>query len=397
MKSIFLLFTMASLGIAETRRVETPAAAESGMASLTKGPDGTVYLSWTDTLQPKEHALRFSRWTGSAWAEPETISRGQNWFANWADFPALTVLPNGSMLAHWLTRTDGGGSYGYGIRVAQRIPGLAQWREIHGIGLGNPTDYAGFLSFVPGEAAALFLAPPSAPQNASAGDHEHGHRKTVRQIGFDNKGKVKDEGEVDADACSCCQTAIGRTERGLIAAYRDHQPGEIRDIAIIRQIDGVWTKPRPLHNDGWKINGCPTDGPSLAASGSQVAIAWLTRAGEVPKVQVILSRDNGETFSKPVRLDSGNPLGRPSIVAANGGEFLVVWLEKLDANQNELRIKRVQANGDTSEPAVVARVPIGRAAGFPKIAATGEQILVAWRDQKVRTALLTTTQLKREK
>ncbi|WP_031498205.1 hypothetical protein [Bryobacter aggregatus] len=396
MKRVSLLIALAALGFAEIRRIDPPAASDSGMASLTKGPNGTVYLSWTDTIGPKEHALRFSRWTGSAWAEPETIARGTNWFANWADFPALTILPDSSMFAHWLTRTDGGSSYGYGIRVAQKQAGTAPWREIHGMSLGNPSDYAGFLSFAPGEATALFLAPPGQHDSAVAGQ-EHGHRKTVRQIVFDKQGKVKDEGEVDADACSCCPTTIGRTPRGLIAAYRDHQPGEIRDIAVIRQVDGVWTKPRTLHDDGWKINGCPTDGPSLATAGSQVAIAWLTRAGEAPKVQVTLSSDNGEHFSQPIRLDSGNPLGRPSIVAAGSSEFFVVWLEKLDANQNELRIKRIQGNGVTSEPLVVARVPIGRAAGFPKLAVTGEQILVAWRDQKVRTALLTTTQLKTEK
>src|SRR5215204_3743967 len=117
------------------------------MQNFAYGPDGAVYLSWIDTLSTQGHALRFAKWNGNAWSEPETIAEGKNWMVNWADFPALTVLPDGGMMAHWLTRYPAGGKYGYGIRVASKPSGTKAWKETHTIRLEEKDDYAGFLTF----------------------------------------------------------------------------------------------------------------------------------------------------------------------------------------------------------------------------------------------------------
>lgn len=49
---------------------------------------------------------------------------------------------------------------------------------------------------------------------------------------------------------------------------------------------------------------------------------------------------------------------------------------------------RVGRSGKITSPLSVATVPSGRAAGFPKVAVAGDQVLVAWRDQRVRAAVL---------
>lgn len=384
MKLCLLLTAAAVICHAQVRRIDPPAAPASGMPYLATTPDGAIHLAWTDTLADREHALRRSRWTGASWTAPETIVRGRNWFVNWADFASLTVLGDRSMLAHWLTKSDGAGAYGYGIRVTRKAPTGSAWRAIHGINLDDTADYAGFLTFVPGEASAIYLAPP-------AGAHE-GHRKTVRFVAFRRDGSVESDVEIDPDACSCCQTAIGRTRSGLIAAYRDHLPGEIRDIAVVRQVNGRWTAPRTLHADGWQINGCPTDGPSIATRDSRVAVAWLTRAGGQARIQAAVSHDDGATFSTPVRLDSGNPLGRPNIVADDTG-YLAVWLEKTAGEKVEVRLRRLAQDGSMGTPLTVTQAPPARGAGFPKIAVSGKQILVVWRDEQVRAALLSPSQL----
>ncbi len=385
-----VLFLAAALH-AEVRLIEPPALDQSGMPFLTNGPDGSVYLSWTDPLPDKQHALRFSRWTGTRWTAPETAASGPNWFVNWGDFPSLAVLPDGAMLAHWLTRNQTGGKYGYGIRVARRHPQSRQWRQVHGMSLDEQEDYAGFLTFVPNAAAAIYLAPPVAGHGAAHG-HEQGHRKTVRFISFTPTGAVASDKELDADACSCCQTAVGKTRSGLIAAYRDHLAGEIRDISVVRYTDGAWTQPKTLHPDGWNINGCPTDGPAISSNNDRVAITWLTRAAATPKIQIALSSDEGRTFRTPLRIDSGNPAGRPSLTSFDNG-YLAVWLEKTSESSAEIRIRRITFEGRLLPPVTIATATAGRATGFPKIAVSGNQILLAWRDQRVRAALLTKQQL----
>ena len=380
---------------AQPRSIDPPTPPDSGMPFLTTGPNGAVYLSWIEPAHNAEHALRFSQWNGTKWAPPETIARGPNWFVNWADFPSLTVLPDRTILAHWLTRSSAGNKFGYGIRVARRGPGQPVWRQTHGISLDEKVDYAGFLTFSPGSRAAVYLAPPAEKATAIAhGDHDHGHRKTARFILFKPDGAVESDKEIDADVCSCCQTALGTTSNGWIAAYRDHQPGEIRDIAIVRYTDGVWSTPRTLHRDGWKINGCPTDGPSLIAHHKRVAIAWLTRANGQPKIQLALSSNDGRDFSAPIRIDSGTPLGRPHITAFDEANYLVTWLEKVPNDQVELRVRRVAVNGDAAPPHTVTKVPIGRASGFPKAIVSGDKILLTWRDERVRALLLSKSDLK---
>ena len=74
---------------------------------------------------------------------------------------------------------------------------------------------------------------------------------------------------MDADVCTCCTTSVVETAAGPIAAYRDHQGG-VRDISVVRYLDGRWTPPSTVHRDNWEIDGCPTNGPVLAARGSDV-------------------------------------------------------------------------------------------------------------------------------
>lgn len=381
---------------AQVRSIEPPVGEVSGMPYLTNGPDGSVYLSWTDTLSEKQHALRFARWTGKGWSAPETIASGSNWFVNWGDFPSLVVLPDGAMLAHWLTRNQTGGKYGYGIRVARRDPQSREWREIHGMSLDEQEDYAGFLTFAPNAAEAIYLSPPAGGGHGGHGA-EHSHRKTVRFVSFTTAGAVASDVELDADACSCCQTAIGKTRIGLIAAYRDHLAGEIRDISVVRFADGAWTQPRVLHADGWKIHGCPTDGPSISADDRRVAITWLTRAGDAPKIQVALSADEGRSFGAPLRIDGGDPAGRPAIAAYDAG-YLVVWLEKTEGGGAEIRARRIGFDGRLYGAFRVAAATSGRGTGFPKVAVSGDQVLFAWRAERVRAALMTKREIsQREK
>lgn len=383
-------------GLGQVRRADPPATKQSGMPYLATSPNGTIYLSFLDFLGSEGHALRVARWTGSGWSAPETVAQGKNWFVNWADFPSIAALPDGSMLAHWLARPAGGGRYGYGIHVAKRGKDGQGWREIHGMNLDGKEDYAGFLTFIPNSPGAIYLAPPAA---AKPGAHHHdgaaeeGHRKTVRFVSFGPDSMAAKDLELDSDACSCCQTAIGRTRDGYLAAYRDHSAGEIRDISVVRYHNGTWTQPRTLHADGWKINGCPTDGPSIATQGNQAGIVWLTRAGGQAKIQVALSRDGGSTFGAPTRVDEGNPLGRASLTLFDGKSYVAIWLEKKGDSQVEIRVRRIAFDGRKSESMVISVAPLGRETGFPKVAVSGKQMVVTWRDGQVRAASISKTEL----
>lgn len=70
-----------------------------------------MLLSWLEPAGEQRHALRYAvRSHQSAWSEPRTIAEGSDWFVNWADFPAVAALPDGTLFAHWLAKS-GPGSY----------------------------------------------------------------------------------------------------------------------------------------------------------------------------------------------------------------------------------------------------------------------------------------------
>ena len=65
----------------------------------------------------------------------------------------------------------------------------------------------------------------------------------------------------------------------LVSAWRHVYEGNLRDIAFTESRDGgaTFAKPARVSEDGWAINGCPDDGPALAADAAGgVHIAWPT-------------------------------------------------------------------------------------------------------------------------
>jgi hypothetical protein len=175
-----------------------------------------------------------------------------------------------------------------------------------------------------------------------------------------------------------------------VVVYRDRSEKEMRDISLVRFHKGRWTKPRTLYADGWEINGCPVNGPSVSADGRRVAVAWFTAAQETPRVKVIFSIDAGETFGQPIQVDEGAPVGRVDVLMLSDGSALVSWLERT-AKGGEVRVRLVKPDGSRGPSTTVAESSVARVSGFPQMARSGDEIVFAWTDpgtpSRVRTAV----------
>lgn len=373
-------------GLAGVEVLPTPASADSGMYSLTTAADGRTYLVWIEPVAAGGHALKFARYATTGWEAPVEVARGANWFVNWADHPSLTAGPNGRLFVHWLVNTgQKSGSYGYAIRVATSADQGRSWTTAFEEGQRNVHDYSGFLTFLPTARGvdAVYLT-PLAPDDGTSVAHDH--IKTVGVAAFAADGTVLSRQIVDGDACSCCSTDMAETANGPVAVYRDHDAGEIRDISIVRRVDGKWTTPAPVHRDGWVIPGCPTNGPAVAASGSRVAVSWFTAAGNQPQVKIAFSKDGGATFDPPIRVDGGTPTGWADVLLLDDGRALVSWLERTGEGTGEIRLREVSPSGAAPAALTIASASSGRATGIPMMARAGREVLVAWRQGQVRTA-----------
>jgi hypothetical protein len=202
---------------------------------------------------------------------------------------------------------------------------------------------------------------------------------SLRSAIVNKQGIKAGEWELDNKVCDCCQTSAAITLNGPVVVYRDRTDDEIRDISIVRFVNGKWTNPTTIFPDQWKIEGCPVNGPRAAADGNNLAIAWFSSPGKKPQVNIIFSGDGGENFDKPIRIDEGNPIGRVDVVLLDENSAMVSWMEAA-------AIKAVKVNRDgTKEPPVtIATTSESRSSGFPQMTRSNNDLIFAWTDDKTK-------------
>ena len=363
--------------------LDSVAGPASAQPRLRPAPDGGAVLSW---LEPDGdgHVLRYASWEGTGWGPAQTADRGAAWFVNWADTPGVVALGDGRLLAHTLVRQPAGG-YAYDVRA--RTSDGAYWSEPVTPHTDGAVAEHGFVSAVPvGDRAGLVWL----DGREQAGEGHHGGDMTLRYATLGADGALADEAVLDARTCDCCPTAAVQTGRGLVVAYRDRSASEVRDISVVRLVDGAWTEPRRVHADGWEINACPVNGPALASSGERVALAWFTGADSA-RVQLALSDDGGATFGDPITIDGRSPVGRVSVAMRPSGEAVVGWLA-LDGTRARFRARSVAPGRAPGEALDIADLPNERETGVPQLVAAGDRVLAAWTDPaagRVQTAVVT--------
>jgi penicillin G amidase len=350
--------------------------------NLATTADGGALLSWIEPVASGGHALKFSRRTPEGrWSPARVIASGDDWFVNWADFPAMAEQPGGTLVAHWLQKS-GPATYAYDVMVTHSEDGGITWSPGRKVHTDDTATEHGFVSLsATGDGVRLVWLDGRETTGAGHGAHQHGEREqgmmTLRSRVLGADGALHEEALLDSSVCDCCQTATARTDDGLLVVYRNRTADEIRDIWAVRERGGVWSEPVPVHEDGWHITGCPVNGPAVAATGNSAATAWFTGADGIAQVQVAWSADGGASFGPPLRVDGGAPVGRVDLVMLDDGSAMVSWLEDAGAHA-EIRVRRVREDGPVGDAIVMARSSVVRASGFPRMARVPGGLFVVW-------------------
>ena len=360
--------------------IESPAGLRSGEPNLAVDSQGRIYLSWLERKADSTVALHLAVRNNGQWSSPSTVVARSDLFVNWADFPSVFVAPSGRVVMHWLQRRPGG-KYSYDVIIRQSTDGGATWSEPRVLHDDNLAAEHGFVSFF--EAGGDSVEAIWLDGRATAGTSHDNHDAPRGAMALGNARIGADGGVtattlIDDRICDCCQTSAAMTAAGPVVVYRDRSPDEIRDISILRRVNGQWTQPARVHADEWHIEGCPVNGPSIIADGEHVAVAWFTGARDTAKVNVAFSNDAGATFGAPIRVDDGKPAGRVDVEFDGSGRALVTWLERVGEDGAEVRLRSIAPGGDKSPATVVANSAAARASGFPRMVRVGDELIFAW-------------------
>jgi hypothetical protein len=128
-------------------------------------------------------------------------------------------------------------------------------------------------------------------------------------------------------ACPCCRVSLARGQNGqALAAWRQHLPGNVRDV-VTAPISTNLAVPERVHRDDWAYAGCPHSGPAVStgADGS-THVVWYT--GKQGKAGVYYAKQvAGTTTKAAVELVVGQGLGvaHPTVAALVHGGALAAY------------------------------------------------------------------------
>ena len=363
--------------------ISSPVADSCAEPYLFTDKNGIVYLSWIEKIN-KESSLKFATLTDDKWTTAQTIAAGNNWFVNWADYPVIISGGNQHLISHYLEKS-GPATFSYDIKYKTSSDNGKSWDEAKLLNDDGKQAEHGFVSMIPFEEKFFvsWLDGRNTATEKPGGHGGHHGQMSIRGAILTKDGIKENEWELDNRVCDCCQTDVAITAGGPIVVYRDRSEDEIRDISIVRFVNGKWTVPQTIYPDKWKIIGCPVNGPRAGAIGNSLAITWFSMNDNKGQVKVIFSADGGNTFNTPIQIDEGNPIGRVDIVMLDEKSVMVSWMEGTD-----IKAIKVKSDGTKEKPVMIAASSDARSGGFPQMTKAGDKIIFAWTDNKKKTIKL---------
>tara|TARA_B100000929_G_C15467223_1_gene406606 strand:- start:170 stop:1324 length:1155 start_codon:yes stop_codon:yes gene_type:complete len=354
-----------------------PISINSKYPNLTETDRGLAIV-WYEPIV-EGHALKWSEFNGRSWSKPVIVTTGEEYFINWADFPSIFYNGKNHLVVHWLEK-NGDGTYDYVVKVSQSFDRGRSWSRPIIPHKDNKLGEHGFVSFFNASNNKVGLVWLDG-RNMMGEEHGHGYgQMNLYSTTIDKNGILGEEILLDDRVCECCPTSAVNIENDILVAYRDRSLSEIRNINLVRWNNSSWQKPHSLHNDNWKIAGCPVNGPKLAVTGNNVAAVWYTSPNENPIIYISFSKDGGKKFNSPIRIDNGNPIGRVDCIWLDSDRVLVSWMEMGEKSTNVI-FSTVYIENHKGSSKIVTQILPGRSSGHPVISRYRQNIFLAWTEE----------------
>jgi hypothetical protein len=349
----------------------TPPSLTGRAPKLTIDKNENVVFSWLEKTSDSAGQLRFAVQQNNSWTTPAKVTQGPLSTEEFAS--AFVLSPSAQQfVAFWTEIKDHNHAswteLGYlsrstdnGKTWSQPVPLATDFSKTeHSYLSGSVLDS--------GTVGVTWLDGRDTANNPA------GHYHLMAAMLYPD-GHYSGEKLLDDNVCTCCPTAAISLSDKMLIAYRDRTQDEIRDISTMQLSENLsMDGPYPIHHDGWQINACPTNGPTLGARNANVTAAWFTGA-EGPHLFVASSKDGGKHFSPPEQVSTtDSTVGHPSIAVLPDGSSILAWIE---SGNPESRLLALQVRNDGHLGPVV-EIAHGSHFGYPAMRAQGNSALLAW-------------------
>ena len=217
--------------------------------------------------------------------------------------------------------------------------------------------------------------------------------RSVRFAKTNGRSGFVNEVLIDSMACDCCRTSINCDPKGNISiVFRDILSDSIRDVSVATSNNNgnSFTKAVSFSNDGWVINGCPHNGPSVISSDKNTYATWFT-GGNKKGVYYAELNTNSDVVEKRKISANGKSI---QLCCLPGGDRVLAYSKSFqlaDSFYNKIVINKIigsktfeaDISGDKSQ------------ASYPVISATNESsVAVAWiEDDRVYYKIINTADI----
>jgi len=357
-----------------TEPLTSPVPDDATEQRLVALPNGDILVYWWQDRPDKHSTLQLTTLTGGHWTAPKPVASMDK-----VTDARITPVGDDTLAALWLVSQplpNGAGEIqalylAYGDKTGERwTPPIPLDRH----GAPSNKESPVLAELADGSLLAAWIDLPLAGAAAS--------NAAIKATRIHKNGAAADSLRIDESFCACCHLALIDAGPEALLAYRDLRGDNLRDPAIVRISASGPGRPELVHDDHWRIDGCPATGPGIARFGDTVAVAWLTEVGNRYVVRAAFSRDRGRHFDPP--RDLAADVGALAGIVMDAADSAWVAWTGFDGNGEAVKLARIFGDGRIEQRGSVLALGAGKAFRWPgpSLAKIPGAVLIAWQEQQ---------------
>lgn len=320
---------------------ETDSTKAYAMPLLTQTPKGEILLSWTEKDEQGlvSFCLAFSKDKGKTFGDKKVIFSSKGIGNSRLMRAKVLAKKDGSLVAVFTNRPDApAGAPAGGRRTSDLVYCVSKdagttWTSPQNVDSDPAKAMRGFFDAIvlPNDEIAIFYL----KDVANSTKHEERDLRLV----LTKNGVFQPERLIDPVVCDCCNINLLVDASGALHVYYRDNNDDIRDIAKISSTDNgaTFSKPQIVHNDGWKINGCPHSGAISSSYGKGALIAWFS--GAETETGIRLVTQEGKKLFVLEDASVKNPW-----IMAGSKQAVMLWEQSQADSKSQLVFRKI--NGD---------------------------------------------------